>query len=156
MGKKKCPAVPAQQGCGSTNVMFDVYLDKASKRSIAFCPEKLDRMIREAIEKSGMIRRTGVLDIWESKRSGPATSFHSLQESHVRVETWPKESHVQGEVQLCNFSRDNSATAKRLAELIIMALNPAVVQLVIVARGPGMVLVLQESIERKRGVLVFP
>jgi S-adenosylmethionine/arginine decarboxylase-like enzyme len=124
-------------GCGSTNVFFDLYFKSVTKHMAAFCPEKLDRLIRNAIAGSGMQRRTGVLDVWETKEFGPATSFHSLQESHVRVETWPKEGHVQGEVQLCNFSRDNSAAARRLADTIIQSLQPTTVEIIVLIRGPG-------------------
>ncbi len=141
------PSVSAHKGGGSTNVMFDLRLDEKSNCRIAFSPEKLDRMIRKAIKLVKMKRRKGILDVWESKQFGPATSFHSLQESHVRVETWPKECHVQGEVQLCNFSRDNSAAARRLADLIIENLKPATTQRLVITRGPGTVLLLQESTE---------
>ena len=146
----KTKPVLAQQWRGSTNVMFDLHLNQESNCKVAFSPEKLDRMIRKAIKKVGMIRRKGVLDVWESKHSGPATSFHSLQESHVRVETWPKECHVQGEVQLCNFSRDNSAAARRLADLIIENLKPATTQRLVITRGPGTVLSFQESTENHK------
>ena len=148
---EKKPLIPAQTWGGSTNVMFDLHLNEKSNCRVAFSPDKLDRMIRKAIRAVRIKRRKGVLDVWESRQSGPATSFHSLQESHVRVETWPKERHVQGEVQLCNFSRDNSAAALRLADLIIKNLKPATTQRLVITRGPGKkVLVMQESIESQK------
>ena len=140
------------QGCGSTNIMFDLYLDKESECSVALDPTKLHRVLRKAIKEIGMIRRTGVLDVWESKHSGPATSFHSLQESHVRVETWPKERHVQGEVQLCNYSRNNALAAKRFTRLVIEYLDPATAYVLCIPRGPGPRLRMSEQIEWKRGM----
>ena len=151
MKKKEPRPVLAEKWCGSTNVMFDLHLGDESNCRIAFSPGKLDRMIRKAIKQVGMIRRKGLLDVWESRQFGPATSFHSLQESHVRVETWPKESHVQGEVQLCNFSRDNSAAARRLTDIIIKNLQPVTTQIFVITRGPGkkIVVVTESSDIRK-------
>lgn len=142
--------------CGSTNVMFDCYLDDASSLGVAFNPEKLDLMVQEKIKESGMIRRKGLLDVWESKHRGPCTSFHSLQESHVRLETWPAELHVQGETQLCNYSRDNSGIAIRLTESIVKQLRPHLVYARIIKRGPGPDMSFRElTVVRQRGVLVF-
>ena len=155
MGKDEEPS--ARQWCGSTNVMFDLELDKGSAYKIAFSPEKLDQVIIQEIKRAGMERRTGLVDPWENMRSGPSSLFHSLQESHVRAETWPDRMHVQGEVQLCNFSRDNSGTTKRLAERIIKKLKPKTADLLIIVRGPGRNFdVRAMSVVRQEGKLVFP
>lgn len=136
---------PVPDGCGSTNVLFDLYFAKVTKHTVAFCPERLDLLIRNAIKGIGMVRRTGVLDVWETREFGPCTSFHSLEESHVRLETWPKEGHVQGEVQLCNFSRDNSVAARRLADIIIQSLEPTIIEIIVVTRGPGKKIVFSKE-----------
>lgn len=145
------PAQPAviRAGCGSLNIMFDLYLDRSSAAA-AFSPKKFDGLIREAIKKSGMTLRKAFLDCWKSEQEGPASLFYSLEESHVRIETWPDENHVQGEVQLCNFSKDNAQATRQLAEHIISGLNPAATEIVFVSRGPGPNLLVQESIRRER------
>ena len=132
-------------------MMFDFYLDEKSNCSIVFSPAALDRILREEVAMIEMTRRTGLLDLWELEHVGPATSFHSLQESHVRVETWPAEFHVNGEVQLCNFSRDNEQPAKRLVRHIIGRLNPATARILCIKRGPGTPLHVSDSVDWKRG-----
>lgn len=148
---------PALKWCGSTNVMFDLTLDRKSALKIAFCPEVLDQVIIKAIKEAGMERRTGLIDPWETTRRGPASFFHSLQESHVRAETWPDRMHVQGEVQLCNFSRDNSGATRQLAERIIRKLKPKTADLLVIIRGPDKNFdVRSMSVTRsKGGMLVF-
>lgn len=141
----------SRAGCGSLNVMFDLYLDAASASEVAFSAEKFDRMICEAIGESGMTLRKSFVDEWKkSVQEGPASLFYSLEESHVRIETWPEEGHVQGEVQLCNFSKNNEEAAQQLAERIITALNPAVAQILYIGRGPGPTAYVRDSTWRTR------
>ncbi|MBI5405415.1 S-adenosylmethionine decarboxylase [Candidatus Kaiserbacteria bacterium] len=134
--------------------MFDLLLDRKSKRGTAFSPRNLGVLIRAAIREAEMTLRADLLDAWGSKRRGPASLFYSLEESHVRVETWPEHSHVQGEVQLCNFTRDNSRATRHLAEIIIKALNPANMQLLVIMRGPGENLTPVELVTHERGSFV--
>jgi len=143
-------SVQGRAGCGSLNVMFDLYLDAASNTTVAFSAEHLDVIIRAAITKSGMTLRKSFTDAWKSESEGPASLFYSLEESHVRIETWPEEHHVQGEVQLCNYSKDNAEAARRLAESVIKALNPAATSILAISRGPGPDILVQESVRRKR------
>ena len=106
-----------------------------------------------------MRRRTGVLDVWETKDTGPATSFHSLEESHnrlsvinfARVETWPKELHINGEVQLCNYTRDNTKAAKLLVTRLIEHLEPARANILLIGRGPGPAPRVLKSFSWRRG-----
>lgn len=141
--------VPVRRG--SRNIMFDLHLDKESKCPIAFSAKKFDRIICAAIKDSKMNLRKKFVDVWKTKRSGPASLFYSLSESHVRIETWPERSHVQGEVQLCHYTRNNSKAAMGLAECIIASLNPASTQVQIIDRGPDQNLVPLRSIRWKRG-----
>lgn len=137
--------------CGSLNILFDLYLDAESNCGVAFSPHALDSLLKKTIAEIGMVRRTGMLDVWKTKYSGPASSFHSLEESHVRVETWPEDRHVQGEVQLCNFSRDNREATMQYARLIIERLKPASAHLLCIPRGPGPRPFVSQSIDWKRG-----
>lgn len=138
-----------QLGKGSTLVVYDLYLDEESNLGIALSPRCLHAELERIIGEVGMFQRTGLLDVWESADCGPATSFHSLSESHSRnfcaapefnrAETWPGEriTHVQGEDQLCNFSRNNEAAAKLFACLVIERLKPVSAEILVIYRGPG-------------------
>ena len=144
----------SNQGNGSILILFDMYLDAMSNRAVAFSPRRFDRTISKSIMQAGMVRRRGMLDVWESMRECPCTSFHSLQESHVRCETWPNEGHLNGEVQLCHYSRDNSEAAREMVQYIVRVLKPAIWTLLIVRRGPGMAGRTPypvESVRMKRG-----
>lgn len=136
---------------GSTLVGYDLYLDKQSNCELAFSPKRLHEEMRSLIAEVGMTHRRGLLDVWETAEAGPATSFHSLNESHHRVETWPDELHVNGDVQLCNYSRDNALAAKRFVQTIIERLQPAKAYVFVISRGPGPRPRLLEQIEWKRG-----
>lgn len=136
-------------GCGSLNIMFDLYLDESSNDA-AFSAERFDSILRASIEASGMTLRKAFIDAWASEHSGPASLFYSLEESHVRIETWPEEGHVQGEVQLCNFSKNNEQAARQLSDRIVTTLNPAVSATVVIRRGPGPSMNVLESIVRRR------
>lgn len=139
-------------GCGSTSMVFDFYLDKRSQCALAFSPVKFDQVFLEEIENIGMTRRQGALDVWKLEEDyGPATSFHSLEESHVRAETWPEKMHMNGEIQLCNFSRDNSEAAKSFVRNIITRFNPARAQILCIKRGPGVDLEMVKSVKWRRG-----
>ncbi|MDP1707223.1 MAG: S-adenosylmethionine decarboxylase [bacterium] len=126
--------------------MFDLYLDTASNSATAFSAETFDRVICGAIRESGMTLRKSFIDAWKSAQEGPASLFYSLEESHVRIETWPEENHVQGEVQLCNYSKDNADAARQLAKRIISALNPATTQVLFINRGPGPNVAVRKSV----------
>ncbi len=143
-------SVQHRVGCGSLNIMFDLYLDAASNTAVAFSAEQFDVVIRAAIQKSGMTLRKSFVDAWKSEQEGPASLFFSLEESHVRIETWPEEKHIQGEVQLCNYSKDNAGAARELAERIIKALNPAITQIFFINRGPGPNVAIRQSVWRNR------
>ena len=137
-----------QLGKGSTLVVYDLYLDEKSNLDTALSPKRLHAELERIIGEVGMLQRKGLLDVWDSEDYGPATSFHSLSESHSRnycapefnrVETWPGEqiTHVQGEVQLCNFSRNNEDAAKLFACLVIELLKPVSAEILVIYRGPG-------------------
>jgi len=149
----------SQKGKGSTLIVYDLYLDKDSNSALALSPKILHKEIHSIITKVNMHRRTGVLDVWETKEAGPATSFHSLEESHnrasvvnfARAETWPDELHINGEVQLCNYTRDNAPTVRSLMKLLIEYIQPSTAHLLFIDRGPGPVPHLQKAFNWKRG-----
>lgn len=146
----QAPGSVAPGLCGSTNVMFDAYCASDGNVALLRSPEELQDMIREKIADSGMTWRTGTLDVWPEH--GPSCStWDSLEESHlrsavaavgpslsaVRGETWPQHLHVQGEGQLCNYSRDNSEAALALVKEIVLALRPELAYVQIIKRGPS-------------------
>ena len=141
--------VTGRVGCRSLNVMFDLYLDEQSNNATAFSASIFDAVIRKEIVASGMTLRKYFIDAWESETEGPASLFYSLEESHVRIETWPAERHVQGEVQLCNFSKDNEGAAQGLANCIIAVLNPVLWEKLLIHRGPGTAFHVREFEERR-------
>jgi len=149
----------SQKGKGSTLIVYDLYLDKQSNSNLALSPRLLHKEIHNIISEVNMKRRTGILDVWETKEAGPATSFHSLEESHnrasvvnfARAETWPDELHINGEVQLCNYSRDNTSAVQLLVKLLIQHLEPSVAYLLFIGRGPGPLPHLLKSFSWKRG-----
>lgn len=124
-------------GKGSTVLLFDLYLDEESDHSLALNPTLLHRKLKVCIEKVGMKRRKDLLDEWKSPTEGPMSSFISIEESHLRVETWPDELHLNGDVQLCNFSRDNSGIAADLCLSVIREINPKHAYVLTCVRGPG-------------------
>ncbi|HVB20080.1 MAG TPA: S-adenosylmethionine decarboxylase [Candidatus Paceibacterota bacterium] len=148
--QKATQLTKGRSGCGSLNIAFDLYLDAVSNSNVAFSAEKLNVVIRKAIKKAGMTLRKSFIDPWESVQEGPATLFYSLEESHVRIETWPAEGHLQGEVQLCNFSKNNEKAAQHLAECIIGSVNPETTQVLFLRRGPGPDLLARELVKRRR------
>ncbi|MBI2410070.1 hypothetical protein HYV30_03455 [Candidatus Kaiserbacteria bacterium] len=150
----------SKKECGSTLIVYDLYLDKRSNARIALSPKLLHKEVSKIIAEVNMHRRTGVLDVWESKEAGPATSFHSLEESHnrlsvinfARAETWPKEMHINGEAQLCNYSRDNTRAARLLVRRLIERLDPARANILLIGRGPGPMPRVLKSFSWKRGL----
>lgn len=149
----------SKKGRGSTLIVYDLYLDKGSNSRVALSPKLLHKEIRNIITEVNMTRRTGILDVWETRETGPATSFHSLEESHNRVsvvnfaraETWPDELHINGEVQLCNYSRDNTNVVQLLVNLLIQHLQPSTAHLLLIGRGPGPLPHVLKSFNWKRG-----
>lgn len=151
---------------GSTLIAFDLDFDDESNLSLVFSPEALHAVLGEIISGAQMIAREHLLDVWDTLEHGPATSFRSLQESHIRVvpryphtpngefiraETWTEDhprAHANGEVQLCNYSRDNSEAAWQIVLAIIKISNPASASIMVIERGPGRPL-------RQAGTLVY-
>ena len=58
-------------------------------------------------------------------RPGGVTGAVLLAESHLAVHTWPESASVTLDVYVCNFTRDNSAKAKRLMRDIVARFEPA-------------------------------
>ncbi|HCR52584.1 TPA: hypothetical protein DIV48_02995 [Candidatus Kaiserbacteria bacterium] len=127
-----------QRGRGSTNILFDLYFTaEDAKRFGIFERENLRRVIREAIKRVEMTWRSGFVDEGHGWEPGAMSVFESIQESHVRTETWPQDLHLQGEVQLCNYTKDNSKAAWALLMAIVAELHPRKGSYLVVERGPG-------------------
>lgn len=52
------------------------------------------------------------------------TGLISLVESHIAIHTWPELRCLTLDVYLCNYSRDNSVTCKRVFEEIVNFFKP--------------------------------
>lgn len=52
------------------------------------------------------------------------TGLISLIESHIAIHTWPELYYFTLDVYLCNYSKDNSATCKRVFEEIVHFFKP--------------------------------
>jgi len=64
-----------------------------------------------------------------------ATGAVILAESHLAVHTWPETNAVTLDLYVCNFSQDNSATARAACQRLIVAFAPATVELREIERG---------------------
>ena len=127
-------------GKGSTLISFDFYLDKESNLTLAFTPKFLHTWIGKLIDSVGMKKRKRLLDAWETVNRGPLSSFTSVAESHVRIETWPDELHINGDIQLCNFTKDNSRAAENFVTFLLDGINPWAAYTLTCLRGPGPIL----------------
>lgn len=47
-----------------------------------------------------------------------------LAESHVSIHTWPELGYITLDVFVCNVSRDNSTTSRKLFDSIVQLFNP--------------------------------
>lgn len=56
--------------------------------------------------------------------SGGFTGLVSLIESHISIHTWPELKYFTLDVYLCNYSRDNSTTAKKVFRDIVAFFGP--------------------------------
>lgn len=137
---------------GSTLVLVDCY---GCNESIANNPNVLHMIMKEIIRDAGLTIRQKSLDCWESTSKGASTSYHTLQESHVRasaqsqailpaqfarVETWVEPEHgmhVNADFQVCNYSKDNSELPRRMAEMLTRRLGAREYQFMVIERGPG-------------------
>ncbi len=139
------------EGKGSILLAFDFVLDDESDVSLVLNPKVFFGALKKAVPESGMTLREGFLDVWENPTSGPMSAFISIAESHIRVETWPDELHVNGEVQLCHYSRDNSKSAVGILERIQEMINPGSGQILRISRGPGPMLTPEIKVTFRRG-----
>ena len=64
-----------------------------------------------------------------------ATGAVILAESHLAVHTWPEMNAVTLDLYVCNFSQDNSATARAACDHLITVFAPERVELREVERG---------------------
>jgi S-adenosylmethionine decarboxylase len=57
-------------------------------------------------------------------KGGGFTGIISLVESHVSIHTWPELKYLSLVVYLCNYSKDNSVTARKVFEEIAIFFKP--------------------------------
>lgn len=57
-------------------------------------------------------------------KNGGFTGIVCLSESHISIHTWPELNYLTIDVYLCNYSRDNSAAAKKVFNGIVKFFKP--------------------------------
>jgi S-adenosylmethionine decarboxylase proenzyme len=75
----------------------------------------------EAIEKAGL---TVLGDLFHQFDGGGTTGCVVLAESHVAIHTWPELSSVTLDAFVCNYSRDNSASARGMVDDLVALFRP--------------------------------
>jgi S-adenosylmethionine decarboxylase len=76
---------------------------------------KLQKKIEKLITVSGL-EVLGSYFHFFSKNA--ITGVIALAESHVTFHTWPEQSYVSIDIFVCNYSRDNSASAHELFDVL--------------------------------------
>jgi len=80
------------------------------------------RHIRDVI-KSHKLRELGSF-YYKFPKDGGFTGIISLVESHISIHTWPELKYLTLDVYLCNYSKDNSTTTKKVFEEIAIFFKP--------------------------------
>lgn len=75
------------------------------------------------IIKSHQIHELGSF-YYKFPKDGGFTGIISLAESHIAIHTWPELKYLTLDVYLCNYSRDNSITTKKIFEEIAEFFEP--------------------------------
>jgi S-adenosylmethionine decarboxylase len=74
------------------------------------------------------VREAGLFDVGRLFHAFPGdggvTGTVVLAESHLSVHTWPEHGFVSLDVYVCNYTSDNSAKARSLAERLIELFAP--------------------------------
>lgn len=58
-------------------------------------------------------------------KNGGFTGIICLSESHISIHTWPELNYLTIDVYLCNYSRDNSAAAKKVFNEVVEFFEPS-------------------------------
>jgi len=74
------------------------------------------------------VREAGLFDVgrlfYAFPGDGGVTGTVVLAESHLSVHTWPEHGYVSLDVFVCNYTADNTAKARNLAERLIELFAP--------------------------------
>jgi len=81
----------------------------------------LRRFCLDSIEKAGL---AALGDLFHQFDGGGTTGCVVLAESHVAVHTWPELKSVTLDVYVCNYTRDNSARARRVVDDLAALFQP--------------------------------
>lgn len=76
---------------------------------------------------SGVIKKFGLTELGSFYYQFPKSGFTgiiSLVESHIAIHTWPEFRYLTLDVFLCNYSRDNSETCKKVFSAISNFFKP--------------------------------
>jgi S-adenosylmethionine decarboxylase len=84
----------------------------------------------QALERTCLkyVREAGLFDVGRLFHAFPGdggvTGTVVLAESHISVHTWPEHGYVSLDVFVCNYTADNTAKARNLAERLIDLFAP--------------------------------
>ena len=81
------------------------------------------RRIRNVIKKHNLHELGSFF--YKFPHGGGFTGLVSLVESHISIHTWPELKYLTLDVYLCNYSRNNSTTAKKVFREIVAFFGPS-------------------------------
>ena len=86
----------------------------------------LRRLCLQAVQGTGL---TAVGELFHPfPAPGGLTGVVLLAESHLAVHTWPEFGAVTLDAYVCNVGQDNSARARQLVDVLLVAFEPQQVQ----------------------------
>jgi S-adenosylmethionine decarboxylase len=95
---------------------------------------KLERMLQyhsfqEFVEAA--VREVGLNQVgaaWHNFDGGGFTGVLCLAESHLSIHTWPHENYITFDIYLSNHTRDNSPSAKRIYEQVLVFFEATIIK----------------------------
>jgi S-adenosylmethionine decarboxylase len=85
-------------------------------KNLIYTPNTLDRLSHLIL--LGELTLVGISSKIFDENYSYSSAF-LLAESHVAVHTWPEYKYVSADVFVCNYSKDNTKAAEKLAQSII-------------------------------------
>lgn len=90
--------------------------------------EKLKSLNQTKKYVHNVIKRYGLHELgsfyYKFLEGGGFSGLISLVESHISIHTWPELNYLTLDVYLCNYSKDNSTTAKKVFAEIATFFRP--------------------------------
>ena len=101
------------------HIVLDLY---GCKTELLTNREKGVSLLEELLLKHNL---TPLTTTYQEFEGGGYSAVVVLSESHFSIHTWPeKNGYVAADIYVCNYSRDNTYNAKRMAEEFIEHFKP--------------------------------